>query len=167
MGQEHREFTTRRMLDPFANPPRYVDEELPVVSVKLTGAERIVYHRSPAGTSIGSLRLSGSFHETSKGTNSLRITRLSLGVNGPQVLGVGTPSLGIGTSYRWHIHHSRDGTVDVKLFDESGRIEERGDPMAPVYAFGPGTISWGFLGDQHGQVGTQVSFTQSMEGFLS
>jgi hypothetical protein len=167
MTEEHRDFTTRRLLDPLGNPPRYVDEELPVRTVKLQGAERKVYQRSPAGTSVGSFRLSGSFYETAMGSNSLRVTRLSLGVTGPGFLGQGTPSaLGLGTTYRWHIRHSRDGTTDIKLFHDSGRIEERGDGMAPLYSFGPGTIEWGFLGDHLGQVGTQVSFVQSMEGLL-
>ena len=154
------------MLDPYGNPPRYVDEELPVVSVKLQGIERKTSERGPHGTALGSLRLTGSFHELAEGTNSLRVTRLSLGVVAPNTLGVGTPDIGLGTSYRWHIRHSRQGTVDVKLFSESGRIEERGDAMRPVYAFGPGTVTWGWLGDHFGEVGSRVGFSQSLEGLL-
>ena len=46
MSQEHREFSTQRVLDPYGNPPRYVDVELPVVSVKLQGPERRTSERA-------------------------------------------------------------------------------------------------------------------------
>ena len=166
MGEESRSFVTRRMLDPYANPPRYVDEEVPVRSIKLQGAEGRVYERGPHGTALGSLRLTGSFHELAPGSNSVRITRLSLGVVAPNTLGVGTPDFGLGTAYRWHVRHSREGTVDIRLFHESGRLEERGDAMAPIYSFGPGTVTWGWLGDHLGQMGSRVGFSQSLEGLL-
>ena len=152
MTQEHREFTTRRMLDPYGNPPRYVDEELPVVSVKLQGIERKTSERGPHGTAVGSLRLSGSFYETAKGTNSLRITRLSL-FSGSR-------------NHSWFIRHSREGTVDEIGFESPGQHFAVGDPMAPIYAFGPGTITWGWRGDEAGAMGSAFTMTQSMEGYL-
>lgn len=152
MGEENRGFITRRMLDPYANPPQYTDEELPVRSVKLQGPERRTSVRGPHGTGVGSLRITGSFHELAKGTNSLRITRLSL-FSGSR-------------NNSWFLRHSREGTIDNVGFESPGQHTVVGGPMNPVYALGPGTITWGWSGDEAGAMGSAFTMTQSMEGFL-
>lgn len=157
---------TRKYLDPQRDPPEYVDEKLPTDTVKLMGPERRVRERAPHGTIPGSTRLTGSFYEAGgPGTYSLRVTRLHLEVRA--ALDSGTaPDFGPGTTYFWYLRHSRTGTADVLAFDQSGRYVQHAEPLKPLYAFGPGTLEWGFLGDIHGQVGTQVTFVQTMEGLL-
>ncbi len=152
MGEENRSFVTRRFLDPLGNPPDYADEVLPVQSVVLQGALRKSSERGPHGTATGSYRLSGSFYETAMGSNSLRITRLSL-FSGSRNNG-------------WYIRHSRKGTVDEINFESAGQHSAIGAPYEPLYSFGPGTITWGWKGDEAGAMGTAFTMTQTMEGYL-
>ena len=156
---------TRRFLDKRRDPQEYVDEELPTTTLKLKGALRRVSTRAPIGTvAEGSYRVTGSHYDFSPGTYSLRVIRLSLAA-------VGSPSSSRGTVYQWHIRHSRQGTVDVQVLQVSGaqsgrvtgdRVDLRGGPHNPVYAFGPGTVFWGW-DTFKGELGTRVTLTQSME----
>ncbi len=148
-----RQFVTERRFDPQTNPPQYVDVELPTDTIKFQGALRTSRERGPHGTELGSYYLSGSFHPIGgKGTNSLRITRLSLSSGS--------------RNNAWHIRHSRDGTVDVQEFLSAGARTIVGEGLKPVYSFGPGSITWGWLGDSLGAMGTGFNMTQSMEGLL-
>jgi hypothetical protein len=153
MTEEHRDFTTRRLLDPLGNPPRYVDEELPVRSIVLQGIERKTSERGPHGTAVGSYRVTGTFYETAMGSNSLRVTRLSL-FSGSRNNG-------------WYMHHSRKGTVEEINFPSPGQHSAIGAPYEPLYSFGPGTITWGWKGDEGGAMGSAFTMTQVMEGFVS
>ncbi len=152
MSLENRDFVTRRFLDPLGNPPDYVDEELPVRSIVLQGIERKTSERGPHGTATGSFHLSGSYYETAMGSNSLRITRLSL-FSGSRNNG-------------WYLRHSRIGTVEEINFPSPGQHSAIGAPYEPLYAFGPGTITWGWKGDEGGNMGSAFTMTQAMEGYL-
>ena len=149
---QDRQFVTERRLDPALDPPEYKDVELPTMSVKLQGALRRSRERAPHGTVFGSLRLTGSFHELGKGTASLRVTRLSL-FSGSR-------------NNAWHIRHSRDGTVDVIDFEAPGQHVLLGNALEPIYSFGPGSITWGWLGNSAGSIGSAHNVSQSMEGLL-
>ena len=149
---EERMFVSKRLFDPQANPPQFVDEELPTISVKLRGALRRARTRSPRGTIPGSIRLTGSFYQTARGSNSLRITRVSV--------------FSGSSGNAWMIRHSRQGTVDVLDFDVPGQQIILGGPDRPVYALGPGTISWGFIGNASATIGSAYDMSQTMEGFL-
>lgn len=149
---EDRLWYTKRLLDPSRNPPQYVDEELPTVTVKFQGAVARARTRAPRGTILGSYRVTGSFYETGKGTHSLRITRVSL-FSGSR-------------SNAWMIRHSRQGTTDVVEFDSPGQYTAVGQPTAPLYSFGPGTVSWGWVGDIGGGIGSAYDLSQTLEGVL-
>lgn len=142
----------RRFLDKSRDPPEFVDEELPTITVKLQGPERRVRERAPHGTVAGSYRVTGSFYEAAIGTYSLRVTRVSI-FSGSR-------------NSAWHIRHSRDGTVDLIDFESPGQHMALGKPDAPVYSFGPGTVSWGFVGDSGGAMGSAYNVSQAMEGLL-
>ena len=159
MSQQHNEptrsFTTRRVLDPALDPPAYVDEKLPTETVKFQGALRTSMDRAPAGTELGSYQVGGTFQVTGgRGTHSLRIVRLEL-YSGSR-------------NNKWHIHHSRDGTVGLHDFANPGQVVVLGDQHKPIYSFGPGTISWGWLGDSivGDNIGSAFDMRQSMEGIL-
>ncbi len=157
MGMENndptRRFVTRRYLDPATDPPRYVDEKLPTETVKFQGALRTSRDRAPAGTAQGSYRIAGTFQVTGgRGTYSLEITRLSL-YSGSR-------------GNAWAIRHSRQGTVDVLDFSSPGGVVLQGDQMSPIYSFGPGTVFWGWIGDETGAMGSAFDMNQSMEGIL-
>jgi len=146
---------TRRHLDKQKDPWEYVDEELPTTTIKLKGAAGRVSTRAPLGTAAeGSYRITGSHYDFSPGTYSLRVTRLSVGVMGSTNFQ--------GTLFQWHLRHSRQGTIDVLTFGAQGRVFERGDRMRPIYSAGPGTLFWGW-DTFKGELGTQVTLTQSME----
>lgn len=162
-----REQFNRRFMDPVRR--EWVDEQLPTYSVKLKGPARRTEARSPKGTIPGSFYVTGTHYDFALGTYSLRITRMNVGVSGgvPASTQKGTLNkFGAGTHYRWYIRHSRDGTLDVLTFDEPGQVIRDGNPMSPIYSMGPGSLIYGFLGDHLGQVGTRVSFHQSLEGFV-
>lgn len=145
---------TRRFLDKQLNPWDYVDDELPTTIV-LRGAAGRVATRAPRGTAAeGSYHITGSNYDFNPGTYSLRITRLSLSVQGTNHFQ--------GTVFQWHIRHSRKGTIDVQAFGEQGRILAVGHRRAPIYMAGPGTLFWGW-DTFKGEFGTQVTVSQSME----
>lgn len=165
MGDEQRVqklVTTRMYLDKQREPWEYVEEELPTTTVKLGWPQRRgAKQRATQGTSsataylVGSFRVTGSHYQDRPGTYSLRITRLSIGVQGTATFH--------GTTYEWYIRHSRVGTIDQIPFGEQGRVFEVGHPRQPIYAFGPGTVLWGWLSPQ---AGTHVSLSQSLEGVV-
>mgnify|MGYP001596621152 CR=1 FL=1 len=145
-----RVFVTKTLIDKQRNPPGPVDEELPTTTIKLRSTIRRGRVRAPGGTTLGSYRVTGSYRElTSPGTFALRVTRVSIYAG----------SRGIS----WMVRHSRIGTVDIQTFDAPGQVNLLGDPMKPVYAFGPGTLIYGFL--EGG--GTQYFLSQFMEGVVS
>ena len=159
MSQENnesiRQFVTRRYLDPATDPPSYVDEKLPTETVKFQGALRTSMDRAPHGSELGSYQVGGTFQVTGgRGTHSLRITRLELYTGS--------------RNNKWHIHHSRDGTVGVLDFANPGQLVTLGDQYKPIYSFGPGTVSWGWLGDSiiGDNIGSGYDMSQSMEGIL-
>jgi hypothetical protein len=149
---QDRFFTVKRFLDPESNPPTYKDEELPTQTVKFQGHSRKVRERAPHGTTLGSVRLTGSYYETALGTYSLRVTRVSV-FSGSR-------------NNAWHIRHSRQGTVDVIDFPSPGQHVNLGGPYEPVYSFGPGTVTWGFIGDSGAGIGSAYNMSQAMEGHL-
>lgn len=126
-----RQVSTRRFLDRQRNPPEYVDEELPTTTVQLGGASNVGRARAPRGTAVGSLRLTGSYQPLAPGTYSLRVTRLSVFAGSREVT--------------WYLRHSRTGTADIIYFPAPGQETRLGGPKNPVYAFGPGTLTYGFL----------------------
>ena len=142
-----------RRLDPTKNPPQYVDEVLPTRTLKLKGPLERGRVRAPRGTILGSYRITGSFYETATGTYNLRVTRLS----------VFTGSRG----NDWALRHSRDGTVDIIHFETPGQYNAHGGPLTPLYSFGPGTVSWGWIGNNAGgSVGSAYWTGQFMEGIV-
>ena len=154
------QYVTRRYLDRRTNPPRYVDEELPTSTVTFRGPLRRGAVRAPRGTILGSFRVTGSFYDYAPGSYSLRITRLSVFAGSREA--------------QWMIRHSRVGTVDIQIFSGSSTLatsqfQQRnffGDPMRPLYSFGPGTVTWGFVGNHAGSIGTRYTMGQFMEGVI-
>ena len=147
-----RQFVTPRLLDLAKNPPEYVDGILPTVSVAFRGPIRRGAVRAPRGSILGSYSFSGSYYPTGMGTTSLRITRVNV-FSGSR-------------NQRWMIRHSRDGTRDIRFFISPGQQEIVGNPMEPIYVFGPGTISWGFIGaNASGSMGSAYDTSQFMEGY--
>ena len=138
-----RVFYSRKILDKSKDPYEFVDEELPTVSVQLK-VTRTGRFRAPHGTVIGSYRLSGTY----QGTYNLRVTRVSIASGSPGVW--------------WHIAHSRKGTYDMIYFPTSGQAQLLGGPNDPIYAFGPGTVKWGFL-----EAGSAYWMSQHLEGLAS
>lgn len=122
---------TRRFLDRQRNPPEYVDEVLPTETVQLRGPLKRGVVRAPAGTIAGSYRITGTYQANAPGTFSLRVTRLSVFTGSREA--------------RWYIRHSRTGTADVVYFPTPGQETRLGAPREPVYAFGPGTVIYGFM----------------------
>ncbi len=148
-GGQDRVFFTQRALDPQQNPPADVDVVLPTQSITLRGPLKRGRTRAPAGTILGSYRITGSHRElTAPGTYSLRVTRVSL-ASGSRETG-------------WVTRPSREGTRDIVYFPNPGHVELLGRPDAPIYAFGPGTIIYGFL-----EAGSRHFLSQSMEGYLT
>ncbi len=148
-GGQDRVFTTQRAQDPQQNPPADVDVVLPTRSFTLRGPLRRGRVRAPAGTIPGSYRITGSHRElTAPGTYSLRLTRVSI-ASGSRETG-------------WFIRHSREGTRDIIYFPSPGHVELLGRPDAPIYAFGPGTVIWGFM-----EAGSAHFLSQHMEGYLT
>lgn len=88
----------------------------------------------PAGeVNMGSLAFSGSHYDFNPGSFSLRIIRRSVGYG----------SMASNGQLEWCLHHSRLGTVEKLTFrshTNSPRVDH-GDPMAPLYSFGPGTVT--------------------------
>lgn len=143
---------SKRFRDPQIDPPMFQDEELPTLSKTLRGAQRKGRERLPHGSALGSLRLTGSQREFSPGSYSLRVTRVSLSTGSRNMA--------------WFIRHNRVGTVDVVDFPAPGQHYVVGAPMEPIYAFGPGTVIYGWLGDPTGGFGSTAWVSQHMEGFI-
>lgn len=160
MGAEphghERSFVTPTYLDPQTG--RYVDLELPTITVKLQGVNRRAITRAPRGSVEGSYRIAGTHYPLAPGTFSLRITRVSVGV-------VGTASFR-GSAYSFHIRHSRDGTLFTSLFGAPDQRHITGNQLEPIIAVGPGTLLWGWTGLNPAGMGTHISFTQTIEGVL-
>lgn len=150
MTSENRIFTSRRRLDLGLDPPEFVDEILPTTSLTFRGPERRGVERAPHGTIRGSLRIGGTFYENAPGTYSLRITRLSVFSGSRESM--------------WSLEHSRQGTIDIIHFETAGQEYRAGDAMRPLYALGPGTVSWGFIGDHSGRMGSAYNVAQFLEG---
>ena len=147
-----RAFISPRRIDPRLNPPDYVDEPLPTDSKVLLVLRRGRI-RAPRGTILGELRLTGSVRPlSSPGSFSLRVTRVSIVAGSRQV--------------DWHIRHSRDGTYDIIHFESPGQVTRLGGPLEPIYAFGPGTVTWGFLGNAAGSIGSAYTLAQHLEGYI-
>ena len=145
-----RSFVTRRYLDKQLSPPDYVAEELPTRTIKLRGPARRGVSRAPAGTILGSYRITGSWREASApGTYSARITRLSVFAGSPET--------------RWFVRHSREGTTDIIYFPQAGHETRLGGPKNPIYSWGPGTVIYGFLPDGT-NIGSAHWLGQFMEG---
>ena len=136
---------TQRRLDNRQNPPAYVDEALPTETVVLRGPLKRGRSRAPSGTIAGSYRITGSYQPTAPGTYSLRVTRLSVFAGSRYV--------------SWFIRHSRTGTADIIYFPSAGQETRLGGPLEPVYAFGPGTVLYGFL-----EAGSAYWMGQHLEG---
>ena len=139
--------TTKRFLDKRRNPWEYVDEELPTTTIKRGLPEKVGRARAPHGTAIGSYRITGSHYDFSPGTYSLRVTRLSVACGSREAC--------------WAIRHSRTGTADIIYFPAAGQETRLGNPLAPVYAFGPGTVMWQFL-----DVGSAYWMSSHIEGVI-
>ena len=168
-----RSFVTRKFYDPRTRT--FVNDDLPTLTRNFSWPQRRgVEVKATQGTIsatggylAGSYRVTGSHYDLAPGTFSLRITRVNVGV-----VGGGHPNLTgsdgnwRGTVMRWHIRHSRDGTKDVIAFTGPGMVRQIADKNNAIYSFGPGTVSWGFLGDQGGRPGTRFHLIQSMEGVL-
>lgn len=147
-GQEvKRVSVTRRYLDRQLDPPEYVDEELPTTTVKLRLPGRKGRERAPHGTAIGSIRLTGSYHETDRGTYSLRVTRVSV-ASGSRETG-------------FAVRHSRTGTLDIIYFPAAGQETRLGGPKEPVYSVGPGTLFYHFL-----EAGSAYWLSAHLEGVV-
>jgi hypothetical protein len=133
MGEEliQRSFQTRKFKDRILDPPEFVDEEVPSLTIKLPYRGLQGRQRAPRGTHTGTYYIKGTQYDTGIGTYGVRITRLSVFAGSRDVF--------------WHIRHSRIGTVDIIYFPASGQEYQLGNGMAPIYSFGPGTISHGFL----------------------
>lgn len=152
-AQDARVIQSTRFLDRQRNPPDFVDEELPTTTVVLRGPIRRGLMRAPRGTIPGSYRITGSYYPFSRGTYSLRVTRLSV-FSGSR-----------GNS--WFVRHSRTGTADVINFPSPGQETRLGGPNEPIYAFGPGTVIYGFLGNAAGSIGSAYSMGMHLEGLTS
>ncbi len=138
----------RRFIDYQVDPPAIVDEDLPTTTVKLTIGKGGRF-RAPHGTQTGSYRITGSHRElTAPGTYALRVTRVSVASGSRET--------------NWYIRHSRKGTVDIIYFPAPGQETRLGGPMNPIYAFGPGTVIYGFL-----ESGSAHWLSQHMEGIVS
>lgn len=138
------------------DPPQYVDEEIPSVSVVLGARNRRGILNKDAGTAEASFTITGSLREFIPGTYGLRVTRVSV-VNGSA--GGARPT----NSVLWYIRHSREGTVDViRTPRGGGQVVLQGDPMRPIYTFGPGTVLYAFAG-----TASAGSRSMHVEGFTS
>jgi len=125
---------TPRFLDRMRNPPEYVDQELPTKTFKLFKRRFMggtMIDSTHSAVNFGSIEFSGSQHEFSPGSYSLRITRQHMGLG----------SVSSGAQAYWHLFHSRLGTIDTIPFQAVARLNTVADPMAPVYSLGPGTIT--------------------------
>ena len=141
----------RRFFDPQRNA--YVDELLPTTTLKLKGPLKRGFIRAPRGTILGYYRVTGSHYQEAQGTYSLRITRASIFAGSREAM--------------WAIRHSRQGTVDVLHFPVPGQQVILGEPNKPVYTFGPGTVTWGFIGNHAGSIGSAYTMGQTLEGIAS
>lgn len=131
-----RQSVTQRYLDRMRNPPEYVDDELPTKTVHLINRAQqgTIIDSNSGALNMGSVYFSGSHYDDAPGSFSLRITR--------RHAAVGSMDTAVGDVW-WKLHHSRLGTVDMLPF-QGGVVHshlERGDRLAPVYSFGPGTIT--------------------------
>ena len=165
--------TTRRLLDRRANPPVYLDEELPTQTKKIFSRQKQGTLWDPSvftpGTPMvmGSMQFSGSFYETSRGTYSLRITRRSIGIGSHDYRNV---------EVEWALRHSREGTVEkiplmvgTRVYNrynsQPTRMETLGGPMNPIYSFGPGTL-WSYFHHGRSTRGTLRVYS-SLEGIVT
>lgn len=143
---------SRKLLDKRRNPPAMVDEELPTLTKNLLVLKRGRV-RAPRGTIVGSFYLTGSVRPLSApGSFSFRVTRLSLATGSRNM--------------EWAIRHSRNGTYDVISFPNPGQETRLGGPMNPIYAFGPGSVLWGWLGDAGAGMGSAYWTSQHIEGIV-
>jgi hypothetical protein len=127
----NRQFVTRKFRDNILDPPRFVDEEIPSVTVKLPYRSLAGRKRAPLGTHTGTYYITGTHYDSYPGSYGLRITRLSVYSGSRDVI--------------WRLHHSRVGTVEEIYFPAAGQEIQIGGPRNPIMALGPGTISFGFL----------------------
>lgn len=148
MTMEERSRQVAQLRDDQRN--RYVDEPLPTVTVTLRHPERKGRVRAPHGTAVGSYRVSGSFQQGAVGTYSFLVTRVSLFVGSRNAA--------------WMVRHSRKGTVDVQHFESPGQYNAIGGLKQPVYAFGPGTVFYGWIGNAAGGIGSAHDLGEFMEG---
>lgn len=133
----------RGFYDPMMNPPQYRDEELPTKTKHIFSRPKqgTLVDSNSGAMNMGSIEFSGSHYAFSPGSFSIRIIRRSAAVG----------SMDLNTDLWWKLHHSRLGTVDMLPFKQSGTLNaqygvaqayiDRGDPMRPVYALPPGTIT--------------------------
>lgn len=177
MPQE-RTYSTPRFYDP--RTQEYKDAEIPTVTRTFSWPQRRgVRVRAARGTISatggyleGSHRLTGSHYDLAPGSYSMRVFRLSIGVAAGGHGVVTDENVGSdgnfrgGTSYLWHIRHSRDGTKDIINFPRPGHLHQVARPYEPIYSFGPGTVIWGWLGDHAGNPGTRAWFLQSFEAVI-
>jgi len=138
--------TTQRLYDRRRDPPEYVDEQLPTATVRIFSRNKqgTILSLADGLTIMGSVHFSGSHYETAPGSFSLRIIRRSV------YIGSAKQALDM----EWRLRHSREGTVDIIPFYKgsvpiSRSAELLGDPMRPIYAFGPGTI-WAYFNPKRG-----------------
>lgn len=144
-GQETH--VTRRANDPQLH--KIVTVDLPTRTVKLGIGQRNGNHRAPAGTEVGSYRITGSHRQLgAPGTYGLRITRSSV-YSGSR-------------ESRLAFWHSREGTIDQVYFPSAGHDFRLGDQEKPLLAVGPGTLFFGFT-----SAGSAYDMGANFEGIVS
>ena len=138
---------TIQRLDKRRNPPEYVGEELPTTTVKIfsRGKQGTILSLADGPTIMGSIQFTGSYYEFAPGSYSLRVIRRSVYI-GSEMSGK--------LNFEWKLRHSRLGTVDAIPFYKgsvpaSRSAEAFGDPLRPLYAFGPGTV-WHYFNPRIG-----------------
>lgn len=146
--------TTRRFLDKRREPWEVVEEELPTTTKKVfaRGKQGTALDTGAGRTIMGSYRITGSHYDFAPGTYSYRVTRRSVHIGSYE---------NTNCEIDWELRHSREGTVDRIPFllgtpakfrgRDSNRAEAFGQPLAPLYSFGPGTI-WTYFNPKRGTV---------------
>ena len=138
---------TIQRFDKRRNPPEYVGEELPTTTVKIFSRRKqgTILSLGDGLTIMGSIQFTGSHYDFAPGSFSLRVTRRSV------YIGSAAPGA---FSFEWKLRHSREGTVDAIPFYKGSvpayrSAEAFGNPLAPLYAFGPGTL-WHYFNPRKG-----------------
>lgn len=167
--QVQRLSTTTRHLDKSRDPWEYVDAELPTVAVRIFSRRKQGTIFDPGvftpGTPMimGSIHFTGSHYDFAPGSYALRITRRSVYIGSTDRRNV---------EIEWRLRHSREGTVDAiplvlgtytrTYRPNNWQAEAFGNPMAPLYTFGPGTL-WAYFHRGRSSRGTMRVYS-SLEG---